>query len=102
MHQLSRSEAALLAAETNTNLGHQSLVLELAPSPDGQELTLSRLRAVIDESLHLAPSLRRPGLPSKPIFLCCLSMERINRCNAFSRLSSIVQVTTTNRISSRG
>ena len=40
MHQLSPSETALLAAETNTNLGHQSLVLELAPDPDGSELTL--------------------------------------------------------------
>ncbi len=59
MHQLSPSEAALLAAETPTNLGHQSLSLDLAPDADGQTLTLSRLRAVIEESLHLAPSLRR-------------------------------------------
>ncbi len=59
MHQLTPSETALLSAETNTNLGHQSLCLELAPDADGQHLTLSRLRAVIEESLHRAPSLRR-------------------------------------------
>ncbi len=63
MHQLTPSEAALLAAETNTNLGHQSLCLDLAPDADGQTLTLSRLRAVIEESLHLAPSLRRRVRP---------------------------------------
>ena len=59
MHQLTPSENALLTAETNTNLGHQSLCLELAPDADGEHLTLARLRAVIEESLHLAPSLRR-------------------------------------------
>ncbi len=59
MHQLTPSETALLTAETNTNLGHQSLCLELAPDADGEHLTLARLRAVIQDSLHLAPSLRR-------------------------------------------
>ncbi|MFW2334896.1 wax ester/triacylglycerol synthase domain-containing protein [Ilumatobacter sp.] len=59
MHQLSSSETALLAAETNTNLGHQSLCLELAPDSDGQHLTLTRLRSVIEENMHRAPSLRR-------------------------------------------
>lgn len=59
MHQLSSSETALLAAETNTNLGHQSLCLELAPDSDGRHLTLSRLRSVIEENMHRAPSLRR-------------------------------------------
>ena len=59
MHQLTPSETALLAGETNTNLGHQSMCLELAPDADGQHLSLSRLRTVIEESLHLAPSLRR-------------------------------------------
>ena len=59
MHQLTPTETALLTAETNTNLGHQSLCLELAPDADGQHLTLSRLRAVIEESLHRAPPLRR-------------------------------------------
>ena len=59
MHQLNPSETALLTAETNTNLGHQSLCLELAPDADGEHLTLARLRAVIEDSLHLAPSLRR-------------------------------------------
>jgi len=48
MHQLSPSETALLSSETNTNLGHQSLVLELAPDADGEHLRLSGLRAVID------------------------------------------------------
>ena len=32
MHQLTPSETALLAGETNTNLGHQSMCLELAPT----------------------------------------------------------------------
>ena len=59
MHQLSPSEAVLLAAETNTNLGHQSLCLELADGPDGTTLSIARLRAVIEENLHHAPSLRR-------------------------------------------
>ena len=59
MHQLSPSEAALLAAETNTNLGHQSLCLELAPDSDGRHLTFAALRSVIEQSLHRAPSLRR-------------------------------------------
>lgn len=59
MHQLTPSEAALLTAETNTNLGHQSMCLELAPDSDGNHLTLARLRAVIEENLHRAPSLRR-------------------------------------------
>jgi WS/DGAT/MGAT family acyltransferase len=59
MHQLTPTETALLTAETNTNLGHQSLCLELAADADGEHLTLSRLRAVIEESLHRAPSLRR-------------------------------------------
>ena len=57
MHQLTPSETALLTGETNTNLGHQSMCLELAPDADGRHLSLSRLRAVIEESLHLAPSL---------------------------------------------
>jgi len=59
MHQLTPSETALLTAETNTNLGHQSLCLELAPNADGEHLSLARLREVIEASLHLAPSLRR-------------------------------------------
>jgi len=59
MHQLTPSETALLTTETNTNLGHQSLCLELAPDSDGQHLTLSRLRSVIEESMNRAPSLRR-------------------------------------------
>lgn len=59
MHQLSPSETALLSSETNTNLGHQSLVLELAPDADGEHLQLSGLRAVIEQSMHRAPSLRR-------------------------------------------
>ena len=59
MHQLTPSENALLAAETNTNLGHQSLCLELAPDAEGAHLTLARLREVIEASLHRAPSLRR-------------------------------------------
>jgi WS/DGAT/MGAT family acyltransferase len=59
MHQLTPAETALLAAETNTNLGHQSLCLEVGPRADGAPLSLARLRAVLDENLHLAPSLRR-------------------------------------------
>lgn len=59
MHQLTPTETALLVAETNTNLGHQSLCLELAPDADGEHLTLSHLRSVIEASLHLAPPLRR-------------------------------------------
>lgn len=59
MHQLTPSENALLAAETNTNLGHQSLYLELAPDADGKHLSLARLREVIEACLHRAPSLRR-------------------------------------------
>ena len=51
MHQLTPSEAALLTAETNTNLGHQSMCLELAPDSDGNHLTLARLRAVIEEHI---------------------------------------------------
>nr|WHV03904.1 putative wax ester synthase/acyl-CoA:diacylglycerol acyltransferase [uncultured bacterium] len=59
MHQLTPTETALLVAETNTNLGHQSLCLELAPDADGEHLSLSRLRALIEASLHRAPALRR-------------------------------------------
>lgn len=59
MHQLSPTETTLLAAETNTNLGHQSLCLELSADSDGRHLTLSRLRSAIEESLYQAPSLRR-------------------------------------------
>ena len=59
MHQLSPSEAELLAAETNTNLGHESLVLELGTDANGETITLARLRSAIEESLHLAPALRR-------------------------------------------
>ena len=49
----------LLTAESNTNLGHQSLCLELAPDATVKHLTCLRLRGVIEESLHRAPSLRR-------------------------------------------
>ncbi len=59
MHQLSPSETVLLTAETNTNLGHQSLCLELAPDSDGNNISLAHLRSAIEDSLHLAPPLRR-------------------------------------------
>jgi WS/DGAT/MGAT family acyltransferase len=59
MHQLTPSETALLTSETNTNLGHQSLCLELAADDQGEHLTLDRLRSVIDGCLHRAPALRR-------------------------------------------
>jgi WS/DGAT/MGAT family acyltransferase len=59
MHQLTPSEAALLSAETNTNLGHQSLCLELADAPDGSSLSIDALRSTIEANLHHAPSLRR-------------------------------------------
>ena len=54
MHQLTPSETALLTAETNTNLGHQSLCLELAPNADGAHLSLASLR-----------ELRRHGAPTE-------------------------------------
>ena len=59
MHQLSPSEAELLAAESVTNLGHQSLVLELGDNRDGERITLDRLRSAIESSLHLVDGLRR-------------------------------------------
>ncbi|MEO1057813.1 MAG: wax ester/triacylglycerol synthase domain-containing protein [Actinomycetota bacterium] len=59
MHQLSPSESELLAAESVTNLGHQSLVLELDDNRDGERITLDRLRAAIESSLHLVVGLRR-------------------------------------------
>lgn len=59
MHQLTPAETALLAAETNTTLGHQSLCLEVGPGREGEALTLPRLRTAINDNLHLAPALRR-------------------------------------------
>nr|WHV03899.1 putative wax ester synthase/acyl-CoA:diacylglycerol acyltransferase [uncultured bacterium] len=59
MHQLSRSEAALFGAETVTNLGHYSIYLELAPDSEGECLQFQRLRSLLAERIHLAPSLRR-------------------------------------------
>ncbi len=59
MHQLTRSEAALFGAETVTNLGHYSIYLELGPNSDGEPLQFQRLRSLLSERIHLAPSLRR-------------------------------------------
>lgn len=59
MHQLSRREAGLLAAETVNNIGHHSLYLELASDEDGNVLSVSRLREMLTSRLHQAPSLRR-------------------------------------------
>ncbi len=59
MHQMSRREAALLGAETMTNLGHYSLYLELGPDADGEPMAFQRVRSLIEQNLHLAPSLRR-------------------------------------------
>ncbi|WP_420453506.1 wax ester/triacylglycerol synthase domain-containing protein [Ilumatobacter sp.] len=59
MHQLSRRETALLGAESITNLGHYSLYVELDHDDDGATMTFPRLRTLIEEHLHLAPSLRR-------------------------------------------
>lgn len=59
MHQLSRSEAALFGAETITNLGHYSVYLELAPNAEGEAFGFKRLRTLLAERIHMAPSLRR-------------------------------------------
>jgi diacylglycerol O-acyltransferase len=59
MHQLTRREAALLGAETITNLGHYSVYLEIGPDAEGQHLSFHRLRGLIEQNLPLAPSLRR-------------------------------------------
>ncbi len=60
MKQLNRNEAALIAAESITNLGHYSIYLELGTRTKKQRpLTFQRLRELLNENIHLAPPLRR-------------------------------------------
>lgn len=60
MQQLSPLDAQLLRVESATTTGHVGNLLTLDPStaPDGQ-VTLDRLRDVLEPRLHLAPLLRR-------------------------------------------
>jgi WS/DGAT/MGAT family acyltransferase len=60
MQQLSSLDAQFLAIESPTTLGHVGTLILLDPStaPDGQ-VTLDRLREVIEPRLHLLPPLRQ-------------------------------------------
>jgi diacylglycerol O-acyltransferase / wax synthase len=60
MQQLSSLDAQFLYVETATTVGHVgiSLLLDPATAPDG-ELTLERLREVLEPRLHLVPPLRQ-------------------------------------------
>jgi diacylglycerol O-acyltransferase / wax synthase len=60
MQQLSSLDAQFLNVESATTVGHVGSLILLDPStaPDG-EVTLDRLRAVLEPRLHLAPSLRQ-------------------------------------------
>jgi len=60
MKQFDHHEAALVAAESLTNLGHYSIYLELGTRTKQQRpLTFQRLRELLAEHIHLAPPLRR-------------------------------------------
>ncbi|MFT7600213.1 MAG: diacylglycerol O-acyltransferase [Acidimicrobiales bacterium] len=61
MHQLSPRETELLAAESKTNLGHASLLVELdnASAAPEERITFDRLRIRMEERVHLIPSFRR-------------------------------------------
>jgi diacylglycerol O-acyltransferase / wax synthase len=60
MQQLSSLDAQFLYVETATTVGHVgiSLLLDPGTAPDG-ELTLERLRDVLEPRLHLVPPLRQ-------------------------------------------
>ncbi len=61
MHQLTAREAELLAAESPTNLGHSSLLVEIdnLHAPRGRRLTFARLKERMHDRLHLVPAFRR-------------------------------------------
>lgn len=61
MHQLTSREAELLAAETPTNLGHTSLLVEFDHHRVklADRFTFERLRQRMNERIHLVPAFRR-------------------------------------------
>lgn len=61
MHQLTSREAELLAAETPTNLGHTSLLVELDHHRVklADRFTFEGLRRRMNDRIHLVPAFRR-------------------------------------------
>src|SRR5690349_21932792 len=68
MEQLSGLDAAFLAMESSTVHGHIGSVTLLEPTAGTEELTLSRLTALLQSRLHRMPPFRR-RLVSVPLGL---------------------------------